>query len=237
MSKISSKTVALIGVFASLHVVLYLMSFGLWRNWAIYLEPIEGIVLGPWAGFSAAFIGSITARVVKPTDVWTFGVIAEPLGVLACGLLAKGRWKPTVTIYALMLAAYFLHPLGRSLPIWAVLDILLALVLIFPAAKLSGSLYKENVKNLSLALILISFVGIATDSLARVFLLIPMGFYTFFGWTPEVVNLIFITGAVDSYVEDVLVVIVSYLVGVPILLALRKYPLLSAHTTNPNLSI
>jgi hypothetical protein len=136
-----------------------------------------------------------------------------------------------------MLAAYFLHPLGRSLPIWAVLDILLALVLIFPAAKLSGSLYKENVKNLSLALILISFVGIATDSLARVFLLIPMGFYTFFGWTPEVVNLIFITGAVDSYVEDVLVVIVSYLVGVPILLALRKYPLLSAHTTNPNLSI
>jgi hypothetical protein len=201
------------------------MSFGLWRNWAIYLEPIEGIILGPWIGFSAALIGSVTARVIKPTDLWTFGVIAEPLGVLVCGLLAKGRWKPTATIYSLMLAAYFLHPLGRSLPLWAVLDTLLALVLIFPAAKLSRSLYQENVKNLSLALLLISFVGIATDSLARIFLLIPMGFYTFFGWTPEVVNLIFITGAVDSYVEDVLVVIVSYLVGVPILLALRKYPL------------
>jgi len=26
----------------SLHVTLYFMSFGLWRNWAIYLEPIEG---------------------------------------------------------------------------------------------------------------------------------------------------------------------------------------------------
>ena len=181
--------------------------------------------MGPWVGFSAALIGSMTARVVKPTDVWTFGVIAEPLGVLACGLLAKGRWKPTVMIYALMLVAYFLHPLGRSLPVWTVFDILLALVLIFPAAKLSGSLYKENVKSLSLALLLISFVGIATDSLVRVFLLIPMGFYSFFGWTPEVVNLIFITGAVDSYIEDVLVVIVSYLVGVPILLALRKYPL------------
>jgi hypothetical protein len=129
-----------------------------------------------------------------------------------------------------MLVAYFLHPIGRSLPIWTVLDILLAMMLILPAAKLSGSLYQENIKNLSLALILISFVGIATDSLVRVFLLIPMGFYTFFGWTPEVVNLIFIIGAIDSYVEDVLVVIVSYLVGVPILLALRKHPLLlSAH--------
>jgi hypothetical protein len=217
--------VALVGIFASFHVVLYLMSVGLWRNWAIYLEPIEGIILGPWAGFSAALIGSMTARVFKPTDLWTFGVIAEPLGVLACGLLAKGRWKPTVAIYVLMLAAYFLHPLGRSLPIWAVLDILLALALIYPAAKLSGGLHREDIKYLSLALILISFVGIATDSLARVFLLIPMGFYAFFGWTPEVVNLIFITGAIDSYVEDVLVVIVSYLVGVPILLALQKYPL------------
>jgi len=226
LSRITSKTVALIGIFASLHVVLYLMSFGLWRNWAIYLEPIEGIVLGPWVGLSAALIGSVTARVVRPTDVWTFGVIAEPLGVMACGLLAKGRWRLTATIYVLMLAAYFLHPLGRSLPLWAVLDILLAMLLILPAAKLSKSLLQENVKNLSLALILISFVGIATDSLVRVFLLIPMGFYTFFSWTPEAVNLIFITGAVDSYIEDVLVVIVSYLVGVPILLALRKYPLL-----------
>ena len=59
----------------------------------IYLEPIEGIVLGPWAGFFAAFIGSIVARMIKPIDDWMFGIVAEPMGVLACGLLAKGLWS------------------------------------------------------------------------------------------------------------------------------------------------
>ena len=120
MLKYSSKKslmISLIGLFAALHVTLYFWSFGLWRNWAIYLEPIEGIVLGPWAGFSAALIGSIAARAVKPVDVWMFGIIAEPLGVLACGFLSKGKWKPVIGIYGVMLAAYFIHPFGRWLPL------------------------------------------------------------------------------------------------------------------------
>ena len=63
-------------------------------------------------GVFAAFIGSVLARVIKPIDLWIFGIIAEPVGVLAAGFLAKGRWKPVVAIYAFMLAAYFIHPFG-----------------------------------------------------------------------------------------------------------------------------
>ena len=217
-----SLRVGLIGVFAALHVTLYFLSFGLWRNWAIYLEPIEGIVLGPWAGFSAALIGSIVARAVKPVDVWMFGIVAEPLGVLACGFLFKGKWKPVMGIYGVMLAAYFLHPFGRWLPLWTILDILVALLLVYPVARISKHIFGEDVKRLSISLILTSFVGTATDALTRVFLLIPVGLYTFFGWSPEVVYSIFIMGAIDSYIEDVLVVVVSLLVGVPLLIALRK---------------
>ena len=213
---------SLIGLFAALHVTLYFLSFGLWRNWAIYLEPIEGVVLGPWAGFSAALIGSVVARVVKPVDVWMFGIVAEPLGVLACGLLAKGRWKPVIGIYGVMLVAYFISSLGRLLPLWTILDILIALFLIIPVAKISKNIFGKDVKRLSLSLVLTSFIGTVTDSLARVFLLIPVGLYTFFGWSSEVVYSIFILGAIDSYIEDVLVVIVSLLVGVPLLIALRK---------------
>lgn len=216
--------VSLIGLFAALHVTLYFLSFGLWRNWAIYLEAIEGIVLGPWAGFSAALIGSIVARAVKPVDVWMFGIVAEPLGVLACGFLAKGRWKPVMGVYAVMLAAYFLHPFSRWLPLWTILDILVALILVYPVARISKNIFGEDVKRLSISLVLTSFVGTATDALGRVFLLIPVGLYTFFGWSPEVVYSIFIMGAVDSYIEDVLVIIVSFLVGVPLLMALRKIP-------------
>ena len=230
MKRLSTKNVAFVGVFAALHVILYFMSFGLWRNWAIYLAPIEGIVLGPWAGFSAALIGSVMARAIKPIDVWMFGIVAEPLGVLAAGFLAKGQWKPVIAIYAVMLTAYFVHPFGRWLPLWTILDILLAFALIYPVAKMSKNLFEENAKRLPIFLVRVSFIGTVTDALTRVFLLIPTGVYIFFGWPPEVVYSIFVIGAVDSYIEDVLVVIVSLVVGVPLLVALRmilglKHPL------------
>jgi hypothetical protein len=38
------------------------------------------------------------------------------------------------------------------------------------------------------------------------------------------VYLVFVAGAIDSYIEDLLVVVVSFLVGVPLLIALRKIP-------------
>lgn len=212
----------MISVFAAFHAVLYFFSFGLWRNWAIYLEPIEGIVLGPWAGFSSALIGSIVGRMVKPIPDWMFGIIAEPLGVLAAGFLAKGKWKPVMAIYVVMLTAYFIHPFGRWLPLWTVLDIILALVLIIPVARLSKNIY-EKVERLP-ATVAISFISTVTDALTRVFLLIPVGLYTFFSMSDDVVYYTFVGGAVSSYIEDVQVVAVSVLVGVPLLLAIRRIP-------------
>jgi hypothetical protein len=222
MSDPSTKRAAFVGVFAGLHVILYFLSFGLWRSWAIYLEPIEGVVLGPWAGFSAALIGSVLARAIKPSVDWMFGIVAEPIGVLACGLLALGRWRPVMAVYAFMLAAYFITPFGRWLPLWTILDILLAFALVYPAAKISKNLFEDDAKRLTVSLILVSFVGTVADSLTRVFLLIPAGLYSILVSSPEGVYSIFVTGALGSYVEDALVVIVSFLVGVPLLIALRK---------------
>ncbi|MEM2336234.1 MAG: hypothetical protein QXQ50_09910 [Candidatus Bathyarchaeia archaeon] len=220
--RLPAKLVAFVGVFAALHVVLYYMSFGLWRNWAIYIEPLEGVILGPLGGFLTALIGSVAARMIKPIDFWMFGIVAEPLGVLAAGFLAKGRWKPVLAVYAIMLTAYFIHPFGTWLPIWTILDILLALTLIYPSARLSKNLYGQNIKLLPTSLILLSFVATVTDSLTRVFLLIPAGLYNVFGWPPEAVYYTFIEGAINSYIEDILVVITSLLVGVPLLSTLKK---------------
>lgn len=220
-----SLKVAVTAVFAAFHATLYFLTPPiLWRNWAIYLEPLEGIILGPEAGFYAALIGSIVGRTIKPTDptLFIFGVVAEPLGVLVCAFLSRGKWRSALPIYVIMLAAYFIHPLGRQLPLWTILDTLLALVLIYPAGKIGGWLFKGDVRRLSISLILISFIGIATDALTRVFLLVPAGLYTLFVSTPEAVSAMFVAGAIDSYIEDVLVVIVSFLVGVPLLLTLRK---------------
>jgi uncharacterized membrane protein len=220
-----SLQLSLTAIFAALHAVLYFISFGLWRNWGIYLEPIEGIILGPKIGFFAAFLGSSIARMVKPDAFWMFGIIAEPLSVLMAGLLAKAKWKPVLATYAIMLSAYFIHPFGRALPLWTILDILFALFLIYPAAKLGGNLFGADVKRLTIALVLISFVCIATDSLVRIFLLVPCGLYSlfpeFFG-SFEMLYTAFVEAAISSYIEDVIVVLVSLLVGVPIMISLSK---------------
>jgi len=214
--------ISLISTFAALHSVLYLLP-GPWRSWAIYLEPLEGMILGPKAGFAAAFIGSLTARIIKPSGEWMFGVVAEPMGVLVSGFLVKGRWKPVMAIYAIMLTAYFIHPFGRILPLWTILDILCAFLLIYPATKMGRYPLGENVKVLPLILVVISFVSTVADSLTRVFLLIPVGLYSL--WGPfEVIYFVFVAGAIGSYIEDLTVVIASVLVGVPLLIALNKIP-------------
>jgi len=222
--KRSSRTVSLIGVFAALHAVLYLTSVGLWRSWSIYLEPLEGLILGPWAGFLSALIGSIVGRAIKPTDLWMFGIIAEPTGVLACSLIAKNRWKPLILIYAIMLGAYFAHPLGRHLPLWTILDILAAFILIYPVTKICENLFKKDASQLPFIVSLAAFIGTVTDSLTRVFLLIPAGLYIILGWPYEIVYIAFIAGAADSYIEDILVILVMLIIGGPIIAALRKIP-------------
>lgn len=222
-----SQWIALTSVFASLHATLYLLSPPLlWRNWAIYLEPIEGILLGPAAGFFVALIGSIIGRTIKPTDPTTFifGVITEPLAVLVCGMLVKGKWQMVLPIYAATLATYFAHPFGRWFPLWTIADVLVALTLIYPATRIGIWISQCNVKRLAVSLLLISFIGIATDALIRVFMLVPAGLHFFLTPDPNVVYGLFVAGAIDSFTEDALVLVVSLLIGVPLLSALQKVP-------------
>jgi hypothetical protein len=219
--------IALTAVFAAFHATLYFFTPPiLWRNWAIYLEPVEGILLGPVAGFSAALFGSIAGRMIKPVDPATFifGVIAEPVAVLVCALLVKGKWQIALPVHGAILVAYFAHPFGRWFPLWTIADVLVAFALIYPAARIGKWVSEPNLKRLVVSLLLISFIGIATDALMRIFLLVPAGLHTFFTSNPEVVYGIFVAGAVDSFVEDALVVVVSLLVGVPLLSALQRIP-------------
>jgi hypothetical protein len=220
-----SLNVGFVAVFAAFHATLYFLSPPvLWRNWAIYLEPIEGILLGPLAGFSAAFIGSIIGRMIKPDVFWMFGIVAEPLSVLMIAFLAQRRWLPVFLTYSVMLAAYFSNPFGARLPLWTILDVLLAFALIYPVAKLSRIGVQNSMQRLTVSLILVSFIGTVTDALTRIFLFVPAGLYAFFGLSFDEVFFTFTTGATASYIEDLIVVVVSFLVGVPLLLAVQKIP-------------
>jgi uncharacterized membrane protein len=223
MKLLSTKAVAFTGVFAAFHATLYLISPAiLWRNWAIYLSPIEGMVLGPWAGFIAALIGSTIGRVVLPSPFWMFAIIAEPLSVMTAGLLTRDKWQPVIALYAVMLAAYFISPMGQSLPLWPMLDTIAAVCLVYPAGKLSKNLFSEKVNLLPVSLVIVSFTTVAMDGLTRVFLFIPAGLYGILGLSPADTAVVFVAGGIDSFIEDALVVLITLIVGVPILLALRN---------------
>ncbi len=217
-----SLQISVAGVFAALHAVLYFVPVTLWRNWAVYMAPVEGIILGPRLGFLAALIGSSIARTIAPDAFWMFGIIAEPVSVLMAGFLARSKWKPVLAGFAVMLSAYFLHPFGRALPLWTILDVLIAAILIYPAARLGKYLSAKNMKQLPVALALVSFVCIATDSLVRVFLLVPCGLYNQYFTSFDALYAGFVGAAIGSYVEDCIVVLVSLVVGVPLLIAASK---------------
>ena len=74
-----TQAVSLTAMFAALHAVLGFLSLGIgpWRNWAVYLEPFEGIILGPKIAFFAALLGSSIARMAGQSSDWMFGVIAD----------------------------------------------------------------------------------------------------------------------------------------------------------------
>ena len=227
------KFVATVSVFAALHVI---MDVGMYpfRRWAIYIEPLEGIMLGPKIGLLTALIGASISRGIVGANLLSFvyGMTAESIGVVIAGLLAKGRWKIPLGLYAIMLTSFYIHPFGRSMPIWTMLDCLGGLVLIYPTARLSGYVLGEkiNAGKLTLGVLLISFVATVGDSLTRVFLLVPAGLYRMEFPTFEALYHVFIIGAAGSYIEDAVVSIVSVLVSVPVLIFLQRskiirYPL------------
>lgn len=220
----SSLKVALIAVFAALQAVLFLPE-GPWRSFAIYLTPIEGIVLGPYVGFASALLGSTVARLIKPSMWWMFGIVAEPMGALAAGFLAKGKWKQVTLAYGVMLAAYFSHPYGRFLPLWTILDLLTAFILVYPTSKLSKNLWssKNRPELFAAALLLIAFISTALDSMTRVFILVPMNGYKLFGLDYAALAYgWFIPGAISSYIEDALVCLMTLIAGIPLLTSLKK---------------
>ena len=181
------------------------------------------MVLGPWAGFIAALIGSTLGRTLLPSPLWMFGIISEPLSVMSAGFLTRDKWQPVIALYAVMFSAYFISPFGQSLPFWPMLDAVTALCLVYPAAKLSKNLFSENANLLPASLVIVSFITVATDGLIRVFLFIPAGLYSsVLGLSSVAAAGVFMGGGVDSFIEDGFVVLIALVVGVPILLALRK---------------
>jgi len=188
-----ARRLAIIALFAAIHGSLAAVP-GIWgpsevaRSFVIFVEPLEGILLGPAAGFASASIGCVLGRIMRPREEgFVLGVafgMGEAVAAIMAGLMFKKKWPLVLVIYSAMLAAFLADPLTWStpLPLWTIWDTFLALFAIFPAhlAVRRALADRKGAERLCAAVALTTFVSTEADMLFRIFLLIPLKFYTLY---------------------------------------------------------
>jgi len=224
--------VSIVAALAALHIVLsYAPPLVGFRRMSIVMEPLEGIIAGPYLGFLAATIGWIGGRFIRPDGFWIenlFG-IAEAAGALGAGFLISRKWYLTAGIYGVLLAAFVAHPLARLIPLWTLWDTYLGFIAVFAAASLMRTLHstKLSTPRLVPAVALVAFVAVELDAMVRVFMLIVGGLYQLYPIPIEALPTIFLLGAIQTPLEAAYTVAVATVVGVPVLMALEKSGILS----------
>lgn len=152
MEHLDSRKIALTSVFAALY---YMMSYlpgvpaiGL-PQVKIQIEAcmasIFGLILGPYLGALATFIGVFAAWAFPPGKADIPGLVFLPSPVINAfitGLICNGRWKGAFAILALLIAAFWILPPAQPIEqnfivgAAAMWDKILALFLIPPTLSL-----------------------------------------------------------------------------------------------------
>jgi len=229
-----SRFLALITVFASLNVVcdsfvgIPQFTEGVWYSWIFMIEPLTGIVLGPYAGFLSTFIGVIMGHFIffRGTHEFLF-TLGAPIGAMVSGFLFRGRWKSILTFYTMLLGIYFITPIAWQLPIWGMWDIYLAyaslLVSIIVMVR-KDSWKLRSRRDLLYAIVLCAFVGLEADVLFRIFVLVPCQAYRIFWQNIDVIilRLWWVAGAAVTPIQVALSVLVTTTVGIPLIKIMRK---------------
>ncbi len=210
-----SQTVALISVFAALNVVcdslVGLPQDIVWYGWIFVIEPLNGIVLGPWAGFLSTLIGVMVGHSIyfRGEFEYVFSVGA-PLGAMVSGLIYQKRLKPAFAYFAVLLTAYFLTPVARSLPLWGMWDTFLAFAVLCATLVLSKKL--SNIRQELYVILIAAFVGLEADILFRIFILVPCQTYQFF-FTTETLQVVWGAAALVTPIQAAVSMAVTALVG------------------------
>ncbi len=205
---------------------------GIWDSWIFLLSPIAGVILGPLGGFVAIGIGSLVGHIIIFRDfAELLFMIGAPIGAAIAGLVFQKRWKPVLAFYSLLLMGYFIYPISWILPIIGIWDILMgfACIVIFSVlAKRnwwSDSTEKKNLFNL----VLCTVIGLESDVLTRVFILVPGQMYwVIYGMTPEVLQGLWLLAGIITPIKVFMAIIVMVTIGYQVLKALPNYALQSA---------
>lgn len=192
-----SRRISLLVLFAVISIVLDSMvtpgfSSGIWFGWIFLMSPISGIVLGPRDGFLATLVSVLIGHsIVFRESIFEFiFAIGAPISSAITGMVFRGERIKILVYYTALLAAYFLTPVTRLLPFWGMWDVYLAyIVLLILIIFKRGQV--DIMRNPKIAVIISAFLGLESDILFRIFILIPgRGYNIFYGFTTEVLVMI-----------------------------------------------
>lgn len=225
----SSKTIALVAVFAALNIITdsfgTLPTSGVWSSWNFILTSLTGIILGPFSGFASSFIGVMIGHQIYfqgPHEIiFTMGA---PIGAAISAMTFKGQYKPVLIYYIALFSAYFVTPIAWQLPIWGMWDTYIAFaILVITSIFLRKSFQDSEFQRLSFKLAIAVLVGLEADILFRIFLLIPcQGYRILFTWNVEILQTVWGGGAIIAPLKVVLAIIATVAIGPPLIKTLRK---------------
>jgi len=235
-----SQFVSLVAIFASINVVfdsfmsLPEFSSGVWYSWIFVVEPINGIVLGPHAGFLSTLIGVMIGHCIYFRDPYEFlFTLGAPIGAMVSGFLFRGRWKMVLTYYTTLLGLYFITPIAWQLPIWGMWNVYLAYAILLVVAVMmtrKGSWNPESKGQLYI-IALSALIGLEADILFRIFVFVPCQTYQlFYHYGVQKLVPLWVLAAVETPIRVAMSVLVTTTVGPQLIKVIKKIGIFSGFT-------
>jgi len=238
--KLSAKNVALTAIFAALYYVLslitpYIPAVAI-PEIKISLEAliasVYGLILGPYLGALAAFVGAFVAWTLPPGSMSPYGMpflLSPPLNALVTGLIFYRKWKIGFSIYAILIIAFLftppVQPIYENLYVGiAVLwDKIIALLLILPCTKFAKHLSAS--KSLPFLYFLITFIGNQVDNMwGSLAFATPLVYEGIFGLPLETVRFLFIVSPFVYPAIRLLQAIIATIIATPLMKAIADTP-------------
>jgi hypothetical protein len=192
-----------------------------------FLAPLYGIILGPYVGGLSVIIGTFLGMTIKAPVFMGLDFLPALVNTVAIGFLIKRKWAPVVVLNIILLLAFILNPLtslfiGPVPFVW--LHIVALLVLISPLGRKAGQ-WVETLKPkfLTAGLAILAFVGTMMQHLTGNILTEVVLGQIVGSISSETFSTIIWPGAFLVYpLERTLLVILSVVVGVPLVRTLKK---------------
>lgn len=215
------RDVGIVAVFSSIYAVLSFMPGfqvvglpGLDIKITRSLEPIYGIVLGPFLGPISAFTGALVGRILMGGGI---GVLFSPLTLVSSFIAGRVFWKkdwkaPTVLFSIIVIWWYVL--MGTQIPYYAIPHLMGLLILPLFNEKIYSSLISNRKMDVFIGLILIGYSSTMAGHMLGnlIFLMIANP-------PPS----LFLTTLPLTIVERSIITAITAILGTPVVIVVKKF--------------